>query len=101
LAKNEDNQDLNVEIHVLPFMDDKEEYKDCQSSCSSNILFSESLLQQVNIWEFVFLDTLEKQAYIFDQLHEELKVVECHENEFSDQFVEEQYVVPFSLLDNL
>ena len=30
LAKNEDNQDLNVESHVLPTMDIKGEYEDCQ-----------------------------------------------------------------------
>jgi hypothetical protein len=33
-------------------------------------------------------------------LHEELNVVECHENKFADQLVEDQDVVPFSLVDN-
>jgi hypothetical protein len=99
LVKNGDNQDLNVESHVLP-LDNKGKYEDCQSSCFSYLSFSQSLFQEDNIQEVVFLDTLEKQDYIFDQLHEELKVAGCHENEFADQRVEEQDVVPFSIVDN-
>ena len=45
LAKNEDNQDLNVEIHVLPPMDNEGEYGDCQSSCSSDPSLSQYLFQ--------------------------------------------------------
>ena len=89
LAENEAYQDLNVEIHVLPPVDNEREYEDCQSSCSSDLSCSKSLLQKENIQGVVFLDTLEKQDYIFDQLHEELNVAECYENEFSDQLVEE------------
>jgi hypothetical protein len=48
LAEIEDNQDLNVESHVLP-LDNKGEYEDCQSSCSSDLSFSESLFQEDNI----------------------------------------------------
>ena len=33
-------------------------------------------------------------------MHEELKVARCHENEFVDQLVEEQDVVPFSIANN-
>ena len=59
LAKNEHKEDLNVEIHVLP-LDNKGEYEDSQLSCSSDLSFSESLFQEDNIQEVVFLDTLEK-----------------------------------------
>ena len=58
LAVNEDKEDLNVESHVLP-LDNKGEYEDCQLICSSDISFSKSLFQQDNIWEVVFLHTLE------------------------------------------
>lgn len=100
LAENEDNQDLNVESHVLPPMDNKGEYGDCQSSCSSDLSFSQSLFQEDNIQEVFFLDTLEKQDHIFYQMHEELKVAGCHENEFTNHLVEEEDVVPFSFIDN-
>ena len=99
LAENEDNEDLNVESHVLP-LDNKGEHEDCQLSCYSDVSFSKYLFQDENIQEVVFLDTLEKQDYIFDQLHEELNIVGCHENEFEYQLIKEQDVVPFSLIDN-
>ena len=69
-------------------------------SCSSDPSFSQSFFQEDNIQEVVFLDTLEKQDYSFDQWHEKLNVVGCHENEFVDQLVEEKDIVPFSLADN-
>jgi hypothetical protein len=34
-------------------------------------------------------------------LHGELNVAECHENEFADQLVEEQDVVPIFVTDNI
>ena len=34
-------------------------------------------------------------------MHQELNVAECHENEFADQLVEEQDVVPIFLVDNI
>ena len=39
LVENEDNQDLNVESHVLPPMDNKGENEDWQLSCSSYLHF--------------------------------------------------------------
>ena len=82
-------------------MDNEGEYEDAQSDCSSDSSFSESLFQEDNIQEVVFLDTLEKRDYIPDHLHEELNVAECHENKFADQLVEEQDVVPIFLTDNI
>ena len=100
LDENETDQDLNVESHVLTPVDNEGEYEDYQSSFSSDLPFFESLFQEDNIQEVFFLDTLEKQDYIFDQLHEGFNVAGCHHNEFANQLVEEQDVVPFSLSNN-
>jgi hypothetical protein len=79
-------QHLGIDMDDEDLMNDeiKEsllEFK-CQSSCSSDVSFSKSWLQKENIQEVVFLDTLEEQDYIEDQL------------------VREKDVVPFSLTDN-
>ena len=71
MDENETDQDLNVESNVLPSVDNEGEYENVESNCSSYLSFFESLFQEDNIQEVVFLDTLEKQVYIFDQVHEE------------------------------
>lgn len=58
------------------------------------------MFQEDNIQEVVFLDTLEEQDYIFDQLHEKLNVAKCHKNKFEDRLIKEQDVVPFYLANN-
>lgn len=58
------------------------------------------MFKEDNIQEVVFLDTLEKQDYIFDWFHEELSVTGYHENKFEDWFVEKKDDVPFSLAGN-
>ena len=54
----------------------------CQSSCSSDMIVSESQLQKEHIYKVVLLDTLEEKVYTEDKL------------------VEDKEVVPFSLTDN-
>ena len=39
MVEIETNQDLNVESHVLPHVDNEGEYEDGQSNCSSDLSF--------------------------------------------------------------